>query len=59
MSAYWGVCNSLKEHVVANSVYVVTVNGRGAPKCKFWAKTENSGCAWSNRKCFVTIYFIK
>ncbi len=30
------VCDSLKEHVVANSaLYVVTVNGWDAPKCKF------------------------
>ncbi len=33
------VCNHLKEHVVANSaLYVVTVNGRDAPKLKFWAE---------------------
>ncbi len=45
------VCNPLKEHVVANSALdVVTVNGRDAPKCKFWAETENSGCAWSKTK---------
>ncbi len=53
------VSNHLKEHVVANSaLYVVTVNGRDALKCKFWAETENSGCAWSKtktRKCFVII----
>ncbi len=37
------VCNHLKEHVVANSaLYVVTVNGRDAPKLKFWAETENA-----------------
>ncbi len=57
------VCNSLKEHVVANSaLYVVTVNGRDAPKYilgwnrEFWmCLVENQ-----NRKCFVIIiYFIK
>ncbi len=33
------VCNPLKEHVVANSAMcVVTVNGRDAPKLKFWAE---------------------
>ncbi len=48
---YVCVCKSLKEHVVANSaLYVVTVNGRNAPKCKFWAETENFGCAWSKTK---------
>ncbi len=42
------VCNPLKVHVVANSALdVVTVNGRNAPKWKFWAETENYGCAWS------------
>ncbi len=58
------VCNPLKEHVVANSaLYVVTVNGKDAPKLKFWAETENYGCARSknqNRKCnVIIIYFIK
>ncbi len=34
--------------MVANSaLYVVTVNGRDAPKLKFWAETENYRCAWS------------
>ncbi len=42
------VCDSLNEHVVTNSaLYVVTLNGRDAPKLKFWAETENSGCACS------------
>ncbi len=53
-------CNPLKEHVVANSaLYVFTVNGRDAPKLKFWA--ENSGCAWSKTKnaFVIIIYFIK
>ncbi len=37
--------------MVANSALdVVTVNGRDAPKCKFWAETENYGCAWSKTK---------
>ncbi len=45
------VCNSLKEHVVANSALdVVTVSGRDAQKLQFWAETENSGCAWSKTK---------
>jgi len=45
------VCDPLKEHVVANSALdVVTVNGRDAPKLKFWAETENSGCAHSKTK---------
>ncbi len=39
------VCEPLKEHVVANSaLYVVKVNGRDAPKLKFWAETKIS---WS------------
>ncbi len=53
MCGYVGVClcNPLKGHVVANSaLYVVTVNSRDAPKLKFWAKTENSGCACSKTK---------
>ncbi len=37
------LCDPLKEHVVANSaLYVVTVNGRDAPKLKFWSETENA-----------------
>ncbi len=37
--------------MVANSAMcVVTVNARDAPKLKFWAETENSGCAWSKTK---------
>ncbi len=54
-------CDSLKEHVVANSpLDVVTVNGRDAPKCKFCAETEFWMCLVENRKCFVIIiYFIK
>ncbi len=43
------VCNPLKKHVVANSA-LVTVNVRDAPKLKFWAETENSGCARSKTK---------
>ncbi len=31
-------------------LYVDTVNGRDAPNWKFWAETENSGCAWSKTK---------
>ncbi len=35
------VCMCLKEHVVANSALdVVAVNGRDAPKLKFWAKKK-------------------
>ncbi len=49
--------------LVANSaLYVVTVNGSDAPKCKFWAETEFWMCLVENqnRKCFVIIiYFIK
>ncbi len=45
------VCNPLNEHVVVNSaLYVVTVNGKDAPKWKFWAETENSGCSLSKIK---------
>ncbi len=45
------VCNSLKEDVVANSaLYVVTVNGRDAPKSKFWAETEFWMCLVENQK---------
>ncbi len=48
VSLHTCVCDPLKEHVVANSaLYVVKVNGRDAPKWKFWAETEISGCAWS------------
>ncbi len=44
-------CDPLKEHVVAYSaLFVVTVNGRDAPKLTFWAETENSGCARSKTK---------
>ncbi len=33
------VCDPLKEHVVANTVLcIVTVNGRDAPKFKFWSE---------------------
>ncbi len=60
------VCNHLKEHVVANSaLYVVTVNGRDAPKLKSgpnFSGREFWMCLVQNqsRKCFVTItYFIK
>ncbi len=33
-----------------SALYVVTVNGKDALKFKFWAETENSGCAWSKTK---------
>ncbi len=42
------MCDTIKEHVVANSaLYVVLEN---ATKLKFWAETENAGCAWSKTK---------
>ncbi len=43
------VCDPLKEHVVANSALdVVTVNGRDAPKLKFWDETEFWMCLVEN-----------
>ncbi len=48
--------------VVNSALYVVTVNGSDAPKCKFWAETEFWMCLVENQnqKCFVIIiYFIK
>ncbi len=47
--------------MVNGALYLVTVNGRDAPKKKIWAETENSGCAWSKTKtenAFVIIIYL-
>ncbi len=54
------VCNSLKEHVVANSsLDVVTVNGRDAPRNVNSGPKQNSGCAWLKTKTALKIGFYR